>query len=168
MPEEQTCSRCGAVVDAGWQFCAQCGATLREGTPLPVSRSRVKWRGVLAVVLGLAVLGVGYWLWHKGQRVRPSLPARATVWIAGGHTVWMAGGHTGGVTSVSFSPDGSLLASGSLDYTVKLWRVSDGALLRNYDQETGTSVFSIQFSPNGRLLCYGRVDGTVVVARNPL
>ncbi|MFX6427785.1 hypothetical protein ABTG38_18885, partial [Acinetobacter baumannii] len=97
-----------------------------------------------------------------------SLPARATVWIAGGHTVWMAGGHTGDVTSVSFSPDGSLLASGSDDRTVKLWRVSDGALLRNYDQETGTGVFSIQFSPNGRLLGDGRVDGTVVVARNPL
>jgi WD40 repeat protein len=76
-------------------------------------------------------------------------------------------GHTGWVTSVAFSPDGSLLASGSWDRTIKLWRVSDGALVQTYDQETGTAVLSIQFSPNGQLFGYGRDDATVVVARNP-
>lgn len=82
--------------------------------------------------------------------------------------VWMAGGHAWYVSSVSFSPDGRLLASGSSDRTVKLWRVSDGALLQTYDQETGIGVTSIRFSPDGRLLGYGRLDATVVVARNPL
>jgi WD40 repeat protein len=52
------------------------------------------------------------------------------------------------------------------DYTIRLWRVADGALLQTYDQET-TGVLSIQFSPNGRLFGYGRRDATVVVARNP-
>ena len=42
--------------------------------------------------------------------------------------VWMAGGHAGSVHSVAFSPDGSMIASGG--GTIKLWRVSDGALLR--------------------------------------
>ncbi len=54
-----------------------------------------------------------------------------------------------------------------MDDTIKLWRVSDGALVQTYDEETGTGVLSVQFSPNGQLFGYGRADATVVVARNP-
>ncbi|MCP4683919.1 MAG: hypothetical protein GY867_00590 [bacterium] len=39
-------------------------------------------------------------------------------------------GHTSAVSSVAFSPDGTVLASTGLDGTIKLWRVSDGSLLR--------------------------------------
>jgi WD40 repeat protein len=87
--------------------------------------------------------------------------------VSDGALVRTLTGHTNSVTSVAFSPDGSLIASGSDDRTIRLWRVSDGALVQTYDQETGTRVLSIQFSPNGLLFGYGRGDATVVVARNP-
>ena len=35
-------------------------------------------------------------------------------------------GHTNWVMSVAFSPDGKSLVSGSFDYTVKVWNLTDG------------------------------------------
>jgi WD40 repeat protein len=39
-------------------------------------------------------------------------------------------GHEGSVWSVSFSPDGSQIASGSMDSTVRVWEARTGACLR--------------------------------------
>ncbi len=64
------------------------------------------------------------------------------------------------VTSVAFSPDGALLASGAWDNTVRLWRVADGAPLRTLEGHTDR-VWSVAFSPDGALLASGSGDGTV-------
>jgi len=69
-------------------------------------------------------------------------------------------GHYGRVTSVAFSPDGTLLASGSDDYTVRLWRSSDGTFLRSLQGHTGY-VKSVAFSPDGTILASGSDDNTV-------
>ena len=69
-------------------------------------------------------------------------------------------GHTNWVTSVVFSPDGRLLASGGWDRAIKLWRVSDGSLVRTLTGYTGF-VNSVVFSPDGRLLASGDGDGTI-------
>ncbi|MBW4431083.1 MAG: hypothetical protein KME28_04940 [Pelatocladus maniniholoensis HA4357-MV3] len=42
----------------------------------------------------------------------------------------MLHGHTGKVWSVSFSPDGLVLASGSQDETIKFWDVSKGYCIK--------------------------------------
>lgn len=42
----------------------------------------------------------------------------------------MLDGHSGRVKSVAFSEDGTLLASGSSDNTVRLWDARQGALIK--------------------------------------
>jgi len=71
--------------------------------------------------------------------------------VADGSLVRTLKGHTRCVNSVSFSPDGSLLASGSGDGTIKLWRVADGLEVRTLTGHTNR-VWSVSFSPDGSLL----------------
>ena len=67
--------------------------------------------------------------------------------------------HTNHVNSVSFSPDGQMIASGSFDDTVKLWQ-RDGTLittLKGHNDE----VWSVSFSPDRQTIASGSKDKTV-------
>lgn len=60
-------------------------------------------------------------------------------------------GHNDWIRHFVFSPDGKILATGSDDKTVKLWRVEDGKLLYNLEGHT-LPLFKLFFSPDGKTL----------------
>ena len=55
-------------------------------------------------------------------------------------------GHTDDVLSVAFSPDGSTIASGSKDETIRLWNTRDGKHIHSLEGHTD-DVTGIAFSP---------------------
>ncbi len=69
-------------------------------------------------------------------------------------------GHTASVLAVAFSPDGNLVASGSVDNSMRLWRVEQGQLLRT-TQGHPFPILSMQFTPNGATLITGSMDGQI-------
>jgi glucose repression regulatory protein TUP1 len=66
----------------------------------------------------------------------------------------------GGVTSVAISPDGRLVAAGSLDTAVRIWDVSTGALLHKLLGHKN-SVYSVIFNPDGSGLISSSLDKTL-------
>ncbi|QYX30373.1 nSTAND1 domain-containing NTPase [Sphaerospermopsis torques-reginae] len=68
-------------------------------------------------------------------------------------------GHKGEISTVKFSPDGQLLASGSEDNTIKIWR-RDGKLQQTLSGHKDR-VFSVIFSPDNKLLIAASFDNTI-------
>ena len=65
-----------------------------------------------------------------------------------------------GVTSVCISPDGRLVAAGSLDTVVRIWDVATGQLIERLRGHRD-SVYSVAFTPDGRGLVSGSLDKTL-------
>jgi WD40 repeat protein/uncharacterized caspase-like protein len=68
-------------------------------------------------------------------------------------------GHGRGVSKVTFSRDGKLLASAGTDNTIKIWDVTTRAELRTLAGHTA-SIESIDFTPDGQLLASASEDGS--------
>ena len=78
-------------------------------------------------------------------------------------------GHISGVTSVTFSPDGKIIASSSSDNTVRLWDASSGAQVGEPLEGHSDYVTSVGFSPDGKIIASGSKDKTVIsIANSPI
>jgi WD40 repeat protein len=67
---------------------------------------------------------------------------------------------TSQTNTLAFSPNGKLLASGSTDGIIRLWRVADGIQLGSLKGHT-SDVNNVAFSPDGKLIASSSSDKTV-------
>jgi WD40 repeat protein/serine/threonine protein kinase len=87
--------------------------------------------------------------WNAADR-----PGEVYLWDARhGTRLHTLTGHGGAVLGVAFSPDGTRLATASLDRTVRLWDVATGKELQQLPHAHW--VRSVAFSPDGKFLASG-------------
>ncbi|HAB19713.1 MAG TPA: serine/threonine-protein kinase [Verrucomicrobiota bacterium] len=69
-------------------------------------------------------------------------------------------GHTRGVPALALSPDGTMIATGSVDMTARLWDTATGTPIAVLPGENG-GVTAVSFSADGLTLATGHFDGPV-------
>jgi WD40 repeat protein/transcriptional regulator with XRE-family HTH domain len=108
----------------------------------------------LAILLGL-----------EAQRQSNTVEARASLLqalqAAPPGLIAFLRGHTLVVTALARSPDGTVLASGSSDGTIRLWNLARHAPLGPPLRAGGSGVNSLAFSPDGHTLAAGTFDDTI-------
>jgi WD40 repeat protein len=83
--------------------------------------------------------------------------------VATGRPVLDLPGHSAFVWSAAFSPDGSMLATGSADNNIILWDVATGEPIGSTLSNHGGPVRRVAFSPDGSQLISAGLDNVVIL-----
>src|ERR1051326_1383407 len=127
-------------------FCFAAGGARAQGAP------DVVWTGSASSTVNAVAYAPDGLTVLSGQADKNS-----TLWGAGAGTALRtffsaSGNGCGGTNSVAYSPDGRTAASAT-GCDVRLWRVSDGSLIRVIANTTGANSFqqptAVAFSPDG-------------------
>ena len=70
-------------------------------------------------------------------------------------------GHTSGICTLAFSPDGTTLASGSYDGTIRFWNPSTGKEISTFATGHSKYITSLAFSNEDTILTSVDFNGTV-------
>ena len=104
-----------------------------------------------------------------GTKLAATCSARVLIWEAEpdmGFKKWNCVpkmGYGDNLQTITFSPDGKLLATGSTDGKIHMWDIRTGALLRTCDGHNNQIIKAVAFSKDGKLLASGADDGNVVI-----
>lgn len=89
----------------------------------------------------------------KGQFLASSYGQLIQLWdLSTGKPLTILTGHSDWVSAITFSPDGQMLASSSLDKTIRIWNSRTGQLLHLFAAGRMTT---LAFSPDGTMLAAG-------------
>jgi COMPASS component SWD3 len=101
-------------------------------------------------------------LWDVGAvYIPPSRPcALANVVLLQGKTLKLFKGHNNAIYTVSFSPRGNIVASGSYDEAVRLWDVRSGKCMKTLPAH-GDPVSGVHFNRDGTMIVSCAHDGLI-------
>jgi len=181
----------GLLASAGLDGSVRIWRALEAQSDTQVRAAESDRIGSLAFIQGrlaAASTGQGVLLWNPAQPQKAEKPLAARRKIRalavstdgklaagtdqGAILLWRSGlaqtpvelpGHTGSVTSLSFAPDGSRLASASVDGTLRLWSAAQPEHKPLRLSGHAGWVWAVAFTADGEMLVSGGADRTVRV-----
>jgi WD40 repeat protein len=119
------------------------------------NRHHVSRRAFLAGLAGISLVGGTLaWLVTSQKQQKPPIPMGAHLFTYRGHHAYIA--------SVTWSPDGKRIASGSGDKTVQVWTPTSGESVLTYRGHTDV-LYTVAWSSDGKRIASGGADQTVQV-----